>query len=354
MNLVRWLIGALGTLLVVCPAAAQDCVPSDPIQAAEQKARQERQLEETIQRACAGQSANCFIRMQEATDPGYQSASGRPFPRPRRCADTIQQPVVPPPTFKQVAAPHIEPKVRPKSTYSVSGPTGPRLAMVVGNSAYGRGLGGLANAVNDANAVSSALRQAGFQVVEITNADQRSLKRAIADFGRSLSERRGATGLFYYAGHGMQSRGVNYLIPVGADIQAEADIDLDAVAAETVMRQMEEAGASTIIVILDACRNLPVQRNFRDSTRGLARMDAPNGSFVAYSTAPGSVASDGTGTNSPFASALIAEIRKPDQPIEITFRNVRRRVIDATRGKQTPWDSSSLVDNFVFTPSIKR
>ena len=113
---------------------------------------------------------------------------------------------------------------------------------------------------------------------------------------------------------------------------------------------MEEAGAATSIVILDACRNLPIARSGRDGSRGLARMEAPNGSFVAYSTAPGAIAADGSGGNSPFATALVSEMTKPGQPIEITFRNVRRAVMQATGGKQTPWDSSSLIDGFVFRP----
>lgn len=232
--------------------------------------------------------------------------------------------------------------------------TSPRIALVIGNARYAGTLGNLANPVSDAHAVAAALQVAGFQVVELDDADQRTMKRAIIAFGQRLNAAgRASTGLFYYAGHGVQSRGVNFLLPVGASIETEADIDVEAVAADTVLRQMEEAGVSTSIVILDACRNLPVQRVYRDGTRGLARMEAPNGSFVAYSTAPGSVAADGKGTNSPFATALVAEIAKPGQQIEITFKNVRRAVQIATGGKQTPWDSSSLVDSFVFQPDSR-
>jgi hypothetical protein len=229
--------------------------------------------------------------------------------------------------------------------------TGPRIALVIGNAVYGGALGNLANPVNDAHAVTTALRRSGFDVVEVDNADQKTMKRAIIAFGQRLNAAgRQATGLFYYAGHGVQSNGSNFLVPVGAAIESEADVDVEAVAADTVLRQMEEAGTSTSIVILDACRNLPVQRVYRDGTRGLARMEAPNGSYVAYSTAPGSVAADGSGLNSPFASALVAEMAKPGQPIEAMFRNVRRTVLAATGGKQTPWDSSSLLDSFLFTP----
>ena len=158
----------------------------------------------------------------------------------------------------------------------------------------------------------------------------------------------GATGLFFFAGHGVQSRGINYLIPSGAAIRREADLELEAVPADNVLLQMQEAGVSTNIVILDACRNMPLTRSFRNGARGLAQMEAPNGSFIAYSTAPGAVAADGEGANSPFAAALVREIARPGQPIEAVFRNVRRSVLRVTEGEQTPWDSSSLVDPFYF------
>lgn len=227
----------------------------------------------------------------------------------------------------------------------------PRIALVIGNGAYGGGLGNLANPVNDVRAVGAALKAAGFDVVLVENVDQREMRRAIQLFGRRLaSAGSGATGLFYYAGHGIQSRGTNYLVPVGANIATEADIEIEAVTADGVLRQMEESGISTSIIVFDACRNLPVARTTRDGVRGLARMDAPNGSFVAYSTAPGSVAQDGVGTNSPFASAFVSELAKRGQPIEIMFRNIRRAVVSSTAGQQTPWDSSSLLESFVFLP----
>ena len=228
--------------------------------------------------------------------------------------------------------------------------TGPRLALVIGNSRYGPALGALPNPVNDAATMTQALRSVGFQVEIVTDADQKTIKRAIARFGERLrASGRGSTGLFFYAGHGIQSRGTNYLIPIGAAIEAEADVDLESVAADTVLLQMEEAGSSTNIVILDACRNMPLSRSFRSGARGLARMEAPNGSFVAYSTAPGSVAADGEGKNSPFVTALAQQISRKGQPIEVVFRDVRRTVLESTGGRQTPWDSSSLISPFFFS-----
>ncbi len=225
---------------------------------------------------------------------------------------------------------------------------GPRYALIIGNSQYGASLGRLPNPVNDAQNVASALRAVGFTVDLVTDADQKAMKRSISRFGERLSSARGATGLFYYAGHGIQSRGTNFLIPVAAPIEREADLDLEAVAADTVLAQMEDAGAATSIVILDACRNMPLARSFRSASRGLARMDAPNGSFVAYSTAPGAVAADGDGRNSPFAAALIKQISQKGMPIEVMFRGIRREVVAATGGQQTPWDSSSLLEPFYF------
>lgn len=255
------------------------------------------------------------------------------------------EPAVSPPVTTPVATPVV----------SVSRPPvvgGPRYALVVGNSQYTGGMGALANPVRDAQLVALALQRAGFSVEVVTNANQRALKSAIARFGqRLLAAGKQSTGLFYYAGHGVQSHGANYLIPVDAALETEADVDLDGVSADTVIRQMAQAGVSTSIVILDACRNMPLTRQFRAGDRGLARMEAPNGSYIAYSTAPGQTAADGNGTNSPFALALVAEMAKRDEPIESMFRNVRNAVFRATNGKQTPWDSSSLFDSFVFTPS---
>ena len=243
--------------------------------------------------------------------------------------------------------------ITPKTPPSMPAPVlAPRFALVIGNARYGGTLAPLANPVRDADMVADALRATGFDVEVLRDADQRGMKAAIARFGQRM---RGAgsagTGLFYYAGHGAQARGVNYLIPVNAQLETEADLDLDGVSADAVLSQMSEAGVGTSVVILDACRNLPLARGARSADRGLARMDAPGGSYIAYSTAPGQTAADGAGANSPFATALVREIAKADEPIEILFRNVRSAVYEATGGKQTPWDSSSLFRSFVFRPS---
>lgn len=225
----------------------------------------------------------------------------------------------------------------------------PRVALVMGNSNYGGGIGSLPNPVNDAKLMAKALQQTGFEVVIVTDADWKKMKRAIQDFGDKLmAAGPSATGLFFYAGHGVQVQGMNYLVPVGADISKEADVKIETVSADDVLAQMEFAGSRVNIVILDACRNNPVGRSVRSASRGLAPMDSVRGTFIAYSTSPGSVAADGNGANSPYTAALAKTIVTPGLGIEEAFRDVRGQVMAATEEKQVPWDSSSLTAPFIF------
>ena len=225
-----------------------------------------------------------------------------------------------------------------------------RVALVIGNGSYGGGIGALANAPNDAKLVTSALQSAGFAVTTVIDADQKAMKRAFADFGQSLAQAGPDTvGLFYYAGHGVQVDGKNFLIPSGAMIQNQADVEMEAVDANWVLKQMEFAGNRVNIIILDACRNNPLPAgSTRSLENGLARMDAPTGSFIAYSTAPGAVALDGAGSNSPYSQALAAAIESQQLPLELLFRQVRVEVMRETDSKQVPWDSSSLTGEFYF------
>jgi formylglycine-generating enzyme required for sulfatase activity len=230
----------------------------------------------------------------------------------------------------------------------------PRIALVIGNSNYGGDLGRLPNPVNDAELMSSTLRKLGFQVIKVTDADQRQMKRAIADFGTKLANAGSqAVGLFYYAGHGLQIDGENYIIPVHADIEKAADVDIEAVAASGVLKQMQLAENAVNIVILDACRNNPLSRGMRSATQGLARMDAPTGSILAYSTAPGETAADGNGKDSPYTVALAQAMLKPGIAIEETFRDARVEVLQQTDKQQVPWESSSLTGAFFFNPGEK-
>jgi uncharacterized caspase-like protein len=237
---------------------------------------------------------------------------------------------------------------------SFSAQAEPRVALVIGNSNYGNEIGRLANPANDAALIASALQQTGFTVITVVDADQKKMKRAIADFGEKLADAGPkATGLFYYAGHGIQSQGKNYLIPVGATIEREADVNIESVTADDVMEQMDFAANNVNIIILDACRNNPVARSFRSAGRGLATMqpESVRGTFIAYSTSPGQVAADGSGKNSPYSSALAKAIVKPGVGIEEVFRDVRGQVMASTNDKQIPWDSSSLTAPFFFKTS---
>lgn len=229
----------------------------------------------------------------------------------------------------------------------------PRVALVIGNSAYGAEMGALPNPANDAALIAQALRKVGFDVIEVTDASQKKMKRAIVDFGQKLTDAGpGTTGLFFYAGHGVQVGGENYLIPVKAQIRREGDVEVEAVPANMVLKQMDFSGSRVSIVILDACRNNPFTRGFRSAGRGLARMDAPRGTLIAYSTAPDDVAADGTGTNSPYAAALADAIRQPGVPVERTFKDVRAKVLKSTGNQQVPWEASSLVGEFAFLPVV--
>jgi carboxyl-terminal processing protease len=230
----------------------------------------------------------------------------------------------------------------------------PRVALVIGNSNYGSDIGKLANPVNDAALMEKALKQTGFTVIKVIDADQKRMKRAIAEFGDQLAAAGPkATGLFFYAGHGVQVQGRNYLVPIGAQIAKEADVNIESVTADDVMEQMEFAANQVNIIILDACRNNPVSRSMRSATRGLAPMqsDSVRGTFIAYSTSPGQTAADGSGSNSPYSQALASTIVQPGLGIEEMFRDVRGKVMKATGDKQIPWDSSSLTAPFYFKPA---
>jgi formylglycine-generating enzyme required for sulfatase activity len=224
-------------------------------------------------------------------------------------------------------------------------PTERRVALVIGNSAYKDSP--LLNPVNDARDMAAALRGMGFEVVLGENLSQTDMKRNIRAFGDRI--RNGGVGLFYYAGHGVQVRGSNYLIPVGATITREEEVEYESVDAGLVMAQMEAARNRLNIVIFDACRNNPFVRSFRSTQKGLASIDAPSGTLIAYATAPGSVASDGAGRNGVYTQELLRYMKQPDLSIEQVFKQVRAAVRSRTGGQQTPWESSSLEGDFYFT-----
>ena len=222
-----------------------------------------------------------------------------------------------------------------------------RLALLIGNSNYADG-SSLPNPVNDVRAMKKALEGLGFKVIKHENCTQREMKMAMDDFGSRLKGQ--DVGLFFYAGHGVQVSQYNYLVPVDARLTSEKKVEYNCVRADRVLAEMEGAGSRTNIVILDACRDNPFERSWRRGRgAGLAFMNAPSGSLIAYSTAPGKTALDGGGKNSPYTSALLQHIDIPNTTIIEMFQGVRSTVITHSDGKQTPWESTSLRGNFYFT-----
>jgi uncharacterized caspase-like protein len=232
---------------------------------------------------------------------------------------------------------------------------GRRVALVVGNGTY-ENAGTLANPVSDAADIAAKLREVGFEVVEGHDLGKRDLERKIGDFSDALQ---GAdTGLFFYAGHGLQVDGRNFIVPVDARLDMPVKLRLEAVPIDEVLDIMEQQ-ARTSLVFLDACRNNPFARSLsaKATTRsatalpGLAQFDTTRGSFIAFSTAPGAVAMDGTGRNSPFAEALLRHIDEPGQSINDMMIAVRRDVLAATREFQRPYEQGSLLERFEFVPA---
>lgn len=225
-------------------------------------------------------------------------------------------------------------------------PAEPRVALVIGNGHYKQAP--LTNPVNDARAIAKALSGSGFAVTEKEDLALKDMHIALRDFGDAL--RRGGVGLFYFAGHGVQVKGRNYLIPVDADIEREDEVIYNSLDASQVLDKMESASNRLNIVILDACRNNPFARSVRSAATGLAQMDAPVGTLIAFSTAPGSVASDGQGENGLYTQHLLHSLREPGVKIEDVFKRVRASVRRDSKGKQIPWESTSLEGDFIFVP----
>ncbi len=219
---------------------------------------------------------------------------------------------------------------------------GGRVALVYGNSDY-QNAPKLANPVNDAALITSSLKQVGFNVISITDGDQAAMQKGLEDFGRASQN--ADIALFYFAGHGLQVGGRNWLIPVDANIESSTDLPARAISANTVLELMELSGAKARIAVLDACRNNPLSRSLtRASTRGLARIDSTAaGSMIIFATAPGDVALDGTGANSPFSKALARQILEPGLEIRQMMGRVRADVMADTDDKQVPWVNEAIV-----------
>jgi hypothetical protein len=224
----------------------------------------------------------------------------------------------------------------------------PRRALVIGNAAYPDRP--LRNPIHDATDLADTLRRFHFVVTLITDADKSTMERAVEDFTQGVAPQ--TAGLFFFAGHGVQIEGLNYLIPVGVTFEATSDVKYRAIVADWILARMDESRMAVKILILDACRDNPFGRSWRSRSlhRGLAQMQAPEGTLLSYATSPGKTAADGAGRNSPFTASLLREIPQPQRPIELMFKAVRARVQDDTRMHQTPWEASSLRGDFFFVP----
>ena len=236
---------------------------------------------------------------------------------------------------------------------AASGAAPPRIALVIGNGGYTGTAPPLANPPADARLMTRALEASGFEVFELIDADQRQMRNAIREFGIRLDDAGDdAVGLFYYAGHGVQVGGANYLIPVGAHIEREPDVKVEAVDADSVLGEMNFAGNRLNFVILDACRNNPYAGTFRSASRGLSEMKevVAKGVLIAYSTGPGEVALDGDTGNSPYTVALTEAMAQPGLAVETLFKRVRENVLEETGDLQRPWESNSIVGDFFFRP----
>lgn len=219
-----------------------------------------------------------------------------------------------------------------------------RVALVIGNSSYKTSP--LKNPQNDARDMAAALRKLGFEVIERQNVGREALSLAAREFGDKL---KGASvGLFYFAGHGLQVKGKNYLVPIDADIAREDEVPYRSFDVNEVLDKMDSARTAVNVVVLDACRNNPFARSFRPAAAGLAQMDAPTGSMISFATAPGSVAQDGEDNNGLYTGALLKHIATPGLAVEQMFKRVRVDVVQASNNQQVPWESSSLNRDFVF------
>jgi len=226
-----------------------------------------------------------------------------------------------------------------------------RLALVIGQSAY-RSVPALPNPANDARAVTQLLTDSGFEVSTAADLSQGQMREAVSDFaGKVAAKGADTVALVFYAGHGLQIDGENFLVPVDIDPKREADIPIQAVRLNDILNTLTSVPSKMRILMLDACRNNPFP-DLKTAGGGLAIVDAKigaPGTFLSFSTSPGAVAEDGSGSNSPYTNALLAAGKEQNIPIEETFKRVRLAVNKVTEGRQTPWDSSSLTEDFRFS-----
>lgn len=229
-----------------------------------------------------------------------------------------------------------------------AGAKGNRFALVIGNGAYKSGP--LKNPVNDARAVAKEFRKLGFDVTTLENQNREGLLKSVRDFS-SLRRKPNAVNIVFYAGHGVQFKGKNYLIPVDPDFTSESDVGPQSLDLDYVLEKLSADESAANILVLDACRNNPFGRGSRNISVGLAAIEAAAGTYIAFATAPGSVASDGAGENGVYTKHLIKHIADPGIPIEQMFKRVLKGVLNETQKLQVPWTNSSLTSDLYLNPA---
>jgi tetratricopeptide (TPR) repeat protein len=226
-----------------------------------------------------------------------------------------------------------------------------RYALVIGNAKY-KSVPPLKNATNDANDIAAELEKSNFEVIKVIDGDYLKMREAFTKFHQKLSNgpKDQTIGLFYYAGHGLQNEGENYLVPIEADVKYDDDIPRMCLPMQrVVLANMERSSTRMNIVIMDACRNNPFPSSSRDvGGGGLAEIKRAKGSFIAYATAPGATASDGEGRNGLYTQELLKAMKRPGRTIEQVFKEVRLNVLKLSEDKQNTWDSSNIIGEFYF------
>ena len=255
---------------------------------------------------------------------------------------------IPAPAQSNVAAPESE-EISPEELYK----NDKRFALVIGNSSYTAKVGPLRNPVNDATAFANTIKQMNFEVTLITDATYGKIRAEMLKFREKLNqgEKDGTVGLFYYAGHGLQHDNENYIVPVDAELEFEDDIPRYCFPIQKmVLNQLETTNSRMNIIVLDACRNNPFPAMNRGigENQGLGEMRKARGAFIAYATSPGSVASDGTGSNGLYTQELIKAMQRPGRTIEQVFKDVRANVLKLSGDRQNPWENSNIIGDFYF------
>lgn len=237
-----------------------------------------------------------------------------------------------------------------------AGFAGERFALLIGNSSYK--VGQLTNPQYDAADLGRKLQTLGFKTTVLINANRGQMEQAVGRLYQALRKNKENIGLFYFSGHGLQTEGQNYLVPIGAmsSVHSESQVKDRTISAQYVLGTLNDSNNAMNIVILDACRNNPFRSFTRTTEQGLSVMNSPpsvNGSLIAFSTAPGTVASDGHGRNSPYIKSLLKHIDKQKRPIELLLKDVRSDVKRMTHNKQLPWYNASIEGNFFFNEGKK-